>query len=366
MDWIAAADNLTIELDGARWRLLASSNGAGEARVLVEALPGQPVRYISSFASSHRLPAAGALEAADIQRVVLGWSEQDRAWHLGLLLEAPLAQPRGSRWCEIARWPDPDTTLHDDDATRAGAGLAQIVARPFARIAPQAVPAAPPAPAAEPAPPLPEPPLELDIWTLRRAGAALELVRAPAYARGLVRRSLWYALWVAVYIVLIVTNFTSGIAPARPEFLPYIGLLSAAALAALIVRNVYWLFTKPDRIVADPAARTITALRGSRQRWQFAAGALEAVYTSQVAERSRSGGITYTYGDLNLQLADGRFWFVLNLSGGIDTLRAPDDSAVSGDVTALAPAAVYTALQAAGLHIAAALGVPCRDDRRKR
>lgn len=364
MDQIAAADNLTIELDSARWRLIANgTNGVEEARVLVEALPGQPVRYISGFASSRRLPDTGALAAADIQRVVLGWSEQDHAWHLGLLLEAPLAQARGSRWCEIAHWPDPDTTRHDAHATRAGSGLAQIVERPFARIAPQA---APPAPAPEAAPPLPEPPLELDIWTLRRAGAALELVRAPSYARGLVRRSLWYAFWVAVYIVLIITNFTSGIAPARPEILPYVGLLAAAVLTALVVRNIYWLRTQPNRIVVDPATRSVTALRGSRQRWHLAAGVVEAVYTSQVAERARSGKTTYTYGELNLQLADGRFWFVLNLSGGLDALRDPDSDAASGEVVTLTPAAVYTALQAAGAHIAAALDVPCRDDRRKR
>lgn len=362
MDRIAAADNLTIELDEARWRLIA--NGAGEMRVLVEALPGQPMRYISGFASSRRLPEAGALDTEDIQRVVLGWSEQDSAWHLGLLLETPLAQARGSRWCEIARWPDPDATQHDGPATRAGAGLAHIVDRPFSRIAPQAAPA--PQPEQPPAPALPELPLELDLWTLTRADAALTLVRAPAYARGLVRRSLWYGLWVVVYAVLIVTNYTSGIAPARPEFLPLLGLLAAVVLLALIVRNVYWLLTQPDRIVIDPAARAVTALRGRRQRWHFAAGAVEAVYVSQVADRSRSGKISYSYGELNLQLADGRFWFILSMTHSIDTLREPDADALSSEVATLTPHDVYTPLQAAGAHIAAALDVPCRDDRRIR
>lgn len=359
MDRIAAADNLMIEMDEAHWRLIA--NGAGEARVLVEAQSGEPMRYMSGFASSRRLPKDGTLASSDIQRVVLGWSEQDAAWHLGLLLAAPLAQARGSRWCEIARWPDPDATRYDAPATRAGAGLAQIVERPFSRIAPQPEPT----PAAA-APPLPEPPLTLDCWTLVRTDGALALVRSPGCARGLARRSLWYGLWVVVYIVLIVTNFTSGIAPARPEFLPYLGLLAAAILTALVVRNVYWLRTQPNRIAIDPTARTITALRGRRQRWRFEASALEAVCVSQVAERGRSGGITYTYGELNLQLPGGRFWFILNMAHGIEALREPDAEALHDDQVILTPEGVYTALQAAGLHIAAALGLPCRDDRRAR
>lgn len=358
MDRIAAADNLTIEMDEAHWRLIA--NGADETQVLVEAQPGEPMRYVSGFASSRRLPEGGALASSDIQRVVLGWSEQDAAWHLGLLLAPPLAQARGSRWCEIARWPDPDATRYAAPATRAGTGLAQMVARPFSRIAPQPEP--PPAAAL----PLPALPLALERWTLAHADGALALVRAPAYARGLVRRSLWYGLWVVVYVVLIVTNFTSGIAPARPAFLPYLGLLAAVVLTGLIVRNAYWLRTQPNRIVIDPTARVITALRGKRQRWRFEASALEAVCVSQVAERSRSGGITYTYGELNLQLRGGRFWFILNMAHGIETLREPDVEALHDDQVILTPEGVYTALQAAGLHMAAALGLPCRDDRRAR
>ncbi|MGQ9889829.1 MAG: hypothetical protein ACUVSX_15290 [Aggregatilineales bacterium] len=359
MDRIAAADNLTIEMDEVHWRLVA--NGAGETRVLVEAQSGGPVRYMSGFARSRRLPEDGTLASSDIQRVVLGWSEQDAAWHLGLLLAAPLAQARGSRWCEIARWPDPDATCYDASATRAGAGLAQIIERPFSRIAPQLEPA----PAAA-APLLPEPPLTLDCWTLVRADGALALVRSPGYARGLARRSLWYGLWVIVYIVLIVTNFTSGIAPARPAFLPYLGLLAAAILTALIVRNVYWLWTQPNRIVIDPTARAITALRGKRQRWRLEASALEAVCVSQVAERSRSGGIVYAYGELNLQLPGGRFWFILNIAHRIETLREPDVEALHDNQVILTPESVHTVLQAAGLHIAAALGLSCRDDRRTR
>lgn len=366
MDRIAAADNLTIEIDDARWRLIA--NGADAPHVMVEAQPGQPLRYYTSFGASRRLPDTGALMADDIQRVVLGWSEQDYAWHLGLLLEAPLAQQRGSRWCEIARWPDPDTTRHADSAARAGEALASIVERPFAHIPPQpaAVPVSPAAPPAPPRP-LPAPPLELDSWTLERTGSGCQLVRDPAVARGLVRRSLWYTLWIAVYIVLVITNFTSGIAPARPEFLPYLGVLSAVILAGLVIRNVYWLSVKPDRIVFDAAARTVTALRGQRERWRFDASALAGVIVSQVAEKGRRKQSLFTYGALNLQLTDGRFWFMLDMTQ-IEPLHEADADAPAPAeaMTVLSAGEVRTALQAAGMHIAEALGVTCWYDHRTR
>src|SRR5690606_40996963 len=50
---------------------------------------------------------------------------------LGLLLEMELAQERGSRWCEIAHWPDPSTTVFQELAARAGESLAQVTTRPF-------------------------------------------------------------------------------------------------------------------------------------------------------------------------------------------------------------------------------------------
>ena len=41
----------------------------------------------------------------------------------------------------------------------------------------------------------------------------LQFVRKPRWAWGIVRRILWYALWTVVFILLVVANLTSGIAP---------------------------------------------------------------------------------------------------------------------------------------------------------
>ena len=109
MEKISAAENITIEMEYEYWRLL--QNGAEEPHVLVEARSGKPLNYIEEFASTRRLPETGSLPVNYIQRVVLGWSNVDKSWHLGLLLESELAQMRGSRWCEMAHWPDPSTAV---------------------------------------------------------------------------------------------------------------------------------------------------------------------------------------------------------------------------------------------------------------
>ena len=114
MDRISAAGNLTIEVKPESWRLIV--NGNSQERVLVEVSPGEPIRYIPTFAAKRRLPDTGKLPIENIQRVVLGWSNEDESWHLGLLLTPELASARGSRWCEIARWPDPDVNVFSDIA----------------------------------------------------------------------------------------------------------------------------------------------------------------------------------------------------------------------------------------------------------
>lgn len=136
MERIAAASNLIIEVEPQRWRLL--SNGGGEERVLVEAAPGEPLRYGESFGSRRQLPASGMLTREDIQRVVLGWSSKDNAWHLGLVLGGALVTERGSRWCGLVHWNDPNLDQYEKIATQAGQLLAEQVNRPFSVIPPNA------------------------------------------------------------------------------------------------------------------------------------------------------------------------------------------------------------------------------------
>lgn len=358
MDRISAAGNLIIEMKPESWRLIA--NGGGQEQVLVEAAPGQPLRYLPVFAQKRRLPDTGALSSDQIQRVVLGWSNHDESWHLGLLLGTELASVRGSRWCEIARWPDPDTSVFGDMATQAGRSLASALGRSFNLIEPQpnAVEAPPPPP------PLPALPLHLDVWTLQK-DRVLQFRRDGKWARARVVCILWYTLLVAVYIVLSLLTLQGQIALPKPEFLPYLGLAVAALLVLGILYTLYQLMFTPNRIVIDSTARRITALTGSRVRWQLQPAGYQSIYVSQTLMKRSSKGDSasvFSYGELNVLLTNGKFKYLLDVSERFkskEVVSSRDDLLVE-----LTQENVHTDLQAAAMYVAQALGVPCWYDRR--
>jgi hypothetical protein len=359
MDQISAAGNLTIEMDTDRWRLIG--NGASPGQLLLEAVSGQPLHYVSVFAAKRRLPDSGSLPLEQIQRIVLGWSNEDEAWHLGLLLEAELAQERGSRWCELARWPDPDTTVFVDIARQAGRSLAGAVSRPFNFIEPEikekeAV-AAPP-------PPLPELPLTLDLWTIEKQNR-LQLTRAARWRQGRLLRSVWYTLLALVYIVLSVVTLTGVIALPKPEFLPYLGLAVAALLIGMVVYMLYQVFTSVDKVIVDSESRSIRGLRGKNARWRLTSDQIKGVYVSQIVAK-RGKKRTVQYGELNLCLSDNSFRFLLDQSQFENDLLPPDAEMGEKPVAPMNPYAVYTDLQAAGLYLAQTLDVPCYYDQRPR
>ena len=362
MNRISAAGNLTIELQPNRWRLLV--NGNTEETVLLEANAGQPLRYLPRFGSKRRLPDSGALPVAYIQRVVLGWSNEDESWHLGLVLEPSLAQARGSRWCEIAHWPDPETTVFADVASQAGQSLARTITRPFNLIPPRVEPQAPPAP------PLPDLPLKFDLWTLARADSnRLQFTRAAAWARSRAVRVLWYSFWVVMYILLAVTTLVRGIAMPSPAFLPYLGLAAALVLVGMIGHLLYQLLAAPNRIVVDAGSGNVIAFRGRRPRWQINREQVLSVYVTQVlGKKGKQRKIQH--GELNLFLSGGRFLFLLEQGQpelvADDATLLPEGDAAQDSVTTLAQADVRTDLQAAGMYIAQALNVPCLYDRRVR
>ncbi len=354
MDRISAAGNLTIEMKPESWRLIA--NGGGQEQVLAEAAPGQPLHYVSMFAQKRRLPDTGVLTSDQIQRVVLGWSQQDEAWHLGLLLDAELATARGSRWCEMARWPDtgyPDSTMFSDIALQAGRSLAGALNRPFNFITPAET-------APSPAPPLPPLPLRLGEWTLTKTDS-LEFHRDGRWARSRVLRFLWYGLLVAVYVALSLLTLQGQIALPRPEFLPYLGLAVAVLLVGGMGYTLYQLLFVPNRIVINPAARTIAGCKGRRERWLLTPDAYQSIYVSQIVGKKGKKAVSQ-HGELNALLISGRFRFLLEVGEGGELPRQDN----SDLLVELQPQDVHTDLQAAGLYVAQALNVPCWYDRRGR
>lgn len=324
----------------------------------MEATTGSPLQYVELFGSKRRLPESGTLTLDNIQRVVLGWSKDDESWHLGLLLEAPLAQKRGSRWCEIARWPDPDTHVFGDIASQAGRSLARTITRPFNLIEPQtdARPALPPAPPLRPVP------LEFDLWTLENA-ESLELKRSSSWARKRIIRFLWYTLLMVAYIGLSVLTLKQVIALPKPELLPYLGLVTAGFLFVMAMYTLFKLFREPNRITFNNDG--VAALRGNSERWRVPINDIKAVYVSEVVNKKGKKRQVY-HGELNLYLHDGRFQLLLDQPQmAEDPATAPDPEPHDG-VILLSTREVRSDLQTAGLHISKALNVECRYDQRLR
>lgn len=391
LDRISAANNLTIDMASDRWRLLV--NGDSAERVLMEATAGEPLRYMPTFGQRRRLPDTGVLPTLYIQRVVLGWSLKDEAWHLGLILEPELAEPRGSRWCEVAHWPDPERDLYLDVASQAGNSLAHVMMRPFdlipprdgAAAEPSAPTSAPPAPYYAPAPavapaaapyrptapvvapvPLPGLPVTLDDWQLSQvAPDTLEFKRSGAWARGKYLRALWYLLFTVIYLVLSITTLQGRIALPKPEFLPYLGLASAAILFLLALATLVRVMRSPNRVVVQ-AGRGVTALRGGGERWQVPLAEIESVYVSQIVGRKiKHEKRTVYYGELSLLLKDGKFKFLL-ASDQIEEkpLAVAEDMPAEEAVTPLTSNDVESSMQNAAAHVARVLGLPAWYDQR--
>ncbi len=354
MDRISAAGNLSIYIEPNRWRLSAAANG--DERLLVEAAAGESLRYTNPFAEKRRLPG-GTLAIAQIQRVVTGWSREDQSWHLGLLFEASLAESRGSRWCELARWPDPDTSVFADVADQAGRALARILARPYNLIEPETISKSAPAPSL---PPLRALPLEFDQWTLEQK-PNLQFKRSSRWARARIIRLAWYGLLLLAYVALSVLSLQGIIALPRPEFLPYLGLATAVLLFGLMIYTLYQLVTQPSQILVE--SHGVRARHASGHNWQINRNDVQAVYVSEVVNKKGKKRVIY-HGELNLYLHDGKFRTFLEQPHTIEDGIAPTDAPPEDEVVLLTPHNAHTDLQVAGLHVANALKVECRYDRR--
>lgn len=367
MTRIAAADQLTIDIQPERWRLLQMDIETDQERMLVEAAPGRPLRYAAGWGSRRRLPGQ-ALPTENIRQVVLGWSETDQKWHLGLIVTPELAQERGSRWIELVSWVDADQEQYRTTAQQVGQALGDVIDLPFRLIPPKVTPEK-----AQPVRELPALPLRVGIWTLERDGELLQFTRSGSWVRSRVVRVCWYTLWMLVYVILSVATLTtdlalpnSGMMLPNPTVLPYLGLGAAAVLLALIIGIIYELLARPDRITVDPTTHTIKGMKGDSQRWEYRGSELESVYVSQVVGQ-RGEKRTLYHGEMNLHLGDKEFFSVLRMEQEEErrVARSDNNERPTESISPLDPSKVDTDLQAAGLYVAQALGdKPCFHDQR--
>lgn len=406
MERISAGSNLIIEVQPESWRLLVNGSSGGSERVLVEAVPGEPLRYGATFGSRRQLPADGILPNASVQRVVLGWAEEDTSWHLGLVLRGELVATRGSRWCGLAHWFDPLATQHQKTAIQAGQALAEQIHCPFTFVPPRKSEGGPisieprprsdvaPAPRVEPttfepiaeAIPQPELPIKLDLWSLKRTDwERLELALSPAWGRSKLIRVAWNIVWLGAFVVLTVKSLTSGIAlpltsdfditigttsihiPIPPMLLIYMGIASSILLFLVILGGLYQTFTRVKRIAFEPGG--VRWLRGKRARRTIPIDEIQEVYVSHIINKvGRRGKASQEravhYGEINLLLKDGRFEPVLVQQHTDDTIPVTDDPLNEEVVVPLTVYNARTRLQSAGLMIAEALNVPAEYDKR--
>lgn len=364
---ISADNHLTIELHPDRWRLVHLS-GENVGRVVFEAVLGQTPLTGNDFATSRRLPPEG-IPADAVKGIVLGWSPKLGAWQLGLIFTPEFAETRGSRWCELARWNDPDASVHGLAGNRAAQALARVMKLPL-KVIPPKIEEADEFAVFTPPKPLPPLPLDFGMWSLHREGPGLVFKLADSWGRTRLMRILWYSLWMFIFVSLSVLSLTVKLALPNagtllpiPQALPYMGLGVAAVLVVLIVKNLYEVFMQPNRVIINANARAVIAARGAQTKWTMTANHLDSIYASEVLS-TRGKQLVSQYGELNLRLDQRHFRHLLTIEDEQD-LGKLNGARVSSTVEPLTQNDVKSPLSAAAVYVAQALGdVPAWYDRR--
>lgn len=355
MNQISAADNHIIQTTSTHWRLLYNDKPLAEAST-------RGFRYGTRFGGSRRLPENGFLEQGQILQVVLGWQQTDESWHLGLILVPEVADERGSRWCELAHWPDPDIGVFQDLAQLTGQQLAQAMDTPFYVIPPQQ------AEAATPPRDLPDLPLKFADWEMESSPAdkrSFVIKRKNSWTMRKLGQIAWYGLWLMVYLSLSLATIFSDIAlPSTgtllpdPQWLPYLGLGTVVLLAGLMLYHLIDMLRKPNQIFIDGTLRAVSAWRGKKMRWLVPLAEIQSIYVSEVVKKNEQPPAT-EYAELSLHRGGGDFQFVLSQEQPEENEHTPQPELLiprTEDIREMERNIYHTDLQAAALHISEALG----------
>ncbi|MDE2818124.1 MAG: hypothetical protein OXI40_00155 [Chloroflexota bacterium] len=373
MTRIAVSDNMLVDYSEDRWRLI-QLDAAAVPSLLVEVKAGRSFRYDDDFGNRRALPPLGEVAPRDIGEVVLGWSEEEAAWQLGMTLSPELSFSHSSRWFELLRIDDPDQSRSQRTIQQIGLALADVLGKPFVASAPGDV-------MAEPEPiPLIDLPLDLGDWILEAGTEAgeseLQFARDRRWIRARFRQIAWYGLLAAFYAWVSIASLihelalpNAGTLIPDPSLLPYLGLGVSLLLLLMIALQVKQIIQEPDTLLISAGKRSLSALRGQGLRWQLDASEIQSVYASELVKKRGRQPVVF-HGEINLQMIDGSFRRLLveddkradALLPGCD---AADEKNRPAGVSVLEPEAVATALQAAAVHVAVCLGnLPVWYDRR--
>jgi hypothetical protein len=202
----------------------------------------------------------------------------------------------------------------------------------------------------------------------------LALVRKPRWLRRHALQALAYLAAALVYLAISVATLTSEIALPNagtivpdPQWLPYLGLLAAALLLGLALRQGYLIASRPDRYEIDPRSATITARRRGAAQWARPFGAVQSVYVTEQVKRAPSNN-RITYGELNLHLGGEDFLRLFDAEIVDDRQPHLDDPqarpATEDIIVPLYSGDANSDLQRAGARVASTIGVPCWYDQR--
>jgi hypothetical protein len=329
MTRLPAEKDLIIEYDAFSWRLQRTVDGLDAP--LVSAEPASSLRLDPTFATRRALPPE--LAKSDLVEIVVGWSEPDTSWHMGLILAPELAAQRANRWVGLAQWIDPYREYETRMATQAaGETLANLIGVPLRVIAPQEQGAVSPEPAEPAALKLPEPPLKFGTWNLTQDGTRMIVQRSGAWRRGRLFRVIWYLLWSAAFIIVSIASLTielrlpsTGILLPDPRVLPYLGIFAGGIIFLLFLKVLIEYSTQPSRFEIDTQTQQVTAFVGRRRRWSLRASDVHAVIVSEVV-RAKRDLRAVQYGEINLQRDSRHFQHLVQLDTELDARRVPGSS----------------------------------------
>lgn len=310
MNIFKVADGLVLKVDQDEWRLVADRSDGLTLFTVTAA--DRTVRYRPEFARARRLPPDGELSASYVQEVVVGWSQEDHTWHLGLLLVPSLAETRGGRWCQLACWPFGAVQDTRAEAREAGESLAHALGKRFrfvdapagAAVSPSVEPASI-SPVADTQPvqlrqealtpprvarPI-ELPLDLGDWQLRKIDIGMQWEHKGVWVLGTLWSIFGRIVLGSAFIFLSVLTLRSPYATVQPSVLPYVGLVIGIGLIiAAVLYTVRRL--REEVVVLDEDERQV------RRHLDLTSDILEtyefeeiaAVVATQIAQGGRQRG----------------------------------------------------------------------------
>jgi hypothetical protein len=368
------ASPYTLSFSTTSWAL--SANGTDDVYIT-----HGTVQYSPMFAELRALPADG-LQTQDIRAAVLGFSESDQQWHLGLLLNTTLAAQRQSRWCPLMQWHSASVSSDDggvqsSEPYQALQALAQVLGVPYQVVDRSDTSSK----TKRKAVPLAALPLTTGQWTLVQDPAedgTLRYEREKRWWYDRLARGVWYAVLTVVYVAVSIATLNSPLALPNegmmlpvPQYLPYLGLFSAVIIVCLSIYHFWLAFTSADAFEFAPDG-DVRTLRGTNvvrtTSVQDAARPTQGVYLTQLLS-NHSANATVVHAVLNLWQGETNFQKLITF----DPLQLPampqvtdDDGAAVDGVLPFNTDLATTPLQHAALHIAQTLGVPCYYDQRIR